>query len=75
MNNTALDRAKKWFEELEVRTQEQNNRLLVNRDDIDKLFGVGVIYDAVLTELKNGLGYSRYCWAGKDHEWLFLETI
>jgi hypothetical protein len=75
VNNTALDRAKKWFEELEVRTQEQNNRLLVNRDDIDNLFGAGVIYDTVLTELKNGLGYSRYCWAGKDREWLFLETI
>ena len=75
MNNMALERAQKWFSELEVRTGELGNRLLVNRDDIDNLFGVGVIYDTVLTELKNGLGYSRYCWAGKDREWLFLETI
>jgi hypothetical protein len=75
MNNMALERAQKWFGELEIRTEAQANRLLVNRDDIDNLFGVGVIYDTVLAELKNGLGYTRYCWAGKDREWLFLETI
>ena len=75
MNNMALERAKTWFTELSIRTQEQGNRLLVSRDDIDNLFGIGVIYDTVLTELKNGLGYTRYCWAGKDREWLFLETI
>jgi hypothetical protein len=75
MNNMALERAQKWFSELEIRTQEQGNRLLVNRDDVDSLFGIGTIYETVLTELKNGLGYTRYCWAGKDREWLFLETI
>jgi hypothetical protein len=75
MNNMALERARTWFTELEIRTQDQGNRLLVSRDDVEKLFGFPVIYDTVLTELKNGLGYTRYCWAGKDREWLFLETI
>jgi hypothetical protein len=48
---------------------------LVNRDDIDKLFGIGVIYDTVLVELKTGLNYSRYYWTKKDREWLYLETL
>ena len=55
----ALERARTWFTELEIRTQDQGNRLLVNRDDIDNLFGIGTIYETVLTELKNGLGYTR----------------
>jgi len=71
----ALERAQKWFTELEVRTEARQNCLLVNRDDIDKLFGIGVIYDTVLVELKTGLNYSRYYWTKKDREWLYLETL
>jgi len=71
----ALDRAEKWFNELEIRTIARPTCLMVNRDDIDKLFGIGVIYETVLTELKNGLGYTRYYWTNKDSEWLYLETI
>ena len=34
-----------------------------------------VAYDFMLKELKSALGYTRYYWAGKDDEWLYLETI
>ena len=75
MNNNALERAQKWFHELEVQTIATPTCLMVNRNDIDNLFGVGVIYDTVLMELKKGLDYSRYCWTYKDDNWLHLETI
>ena len=71
----ALERAQKWFTELEIRTKEGQNCLMVNRDDVDNLFGIGVIYDTVLVELKTGLNYTRYCWTYKDVQWIHLETI
>jgi hypothetical protein len=75
MNNVQLDKAEKWFSELEIRTMAHPSCLWVNRDDIDKLFGIGVIYDEVLKELKSALGYTRFFWSGKDGEWLYLETL
>ena len=75
MNNIQLQKAEKWFSELSVRTMTRPTCLMVNRDDIDKLFGIGIIYDEVLKELKEGVGYNRFCWINKDMEWLYLDTI
>ena len=78
MNNMALERAQKWFSELDIRTEEKQNCLFVNRSDmliLDSTQLPEVAYDFMLKELKSALGYTRYYWAGKDDEWLYLETI
>ena len=74
----ALERAQKWFSELNIRTEVAPTFLKVNRSDmliIDSTQLPEVAYDFMLKELKSALGYTRYYWAGKDDEWLYLETI
>ena len=52
-----------------------NNTLAVNRDDIDKLCGVGVVYDIFLNELRSAIGTNKFSLVGKDMEWLYIDTF
>jgi len=74
----ALERAQKWFSELDIRTIATPTCLKVNRNDLlilDSTQLPEVAYDFMLKELKSALGYTRYYWADKDDEWLYLETL
>ena len=74
----ALDRAEKWFNELEIRTIARPTCLMVNRQDITSLCSAGTCedgYDAILKELKSALNSSRFYWTGRDDEWLYLDTL
>ena len=80
--NALLLKAQTWFTELEIKTEERNNYpsngqtcLAVNRDDVDKLCGIGVIYDIFLNELRTALGTNKFSLVGKDLEWLYIDTF
>jgi hypothetical protein len=71
--NALLDKAEKWLTELGIRVQARPTCLMVNRDDIDSLCGIGVVYDEFLKELREALGTNKYYWSAKDREWLYLD--
>lgn len=75
--NALLTKAQTWFAELEIRTMDcpSNNTLAVNRDDIDKLCGVGVVYDIFLNELRSAMGTNKFSLVAKDREWLYIDTF
>jgi hypothetical protein len=75
MNNILLDQSKKWLTELGIRTIEQQTCLLVNRDDIDNLCGIGVVYQSFLEELKTALNTKKLFWSYKDDTWLYLSSF
>lgn len=80
--NALLLKAQTWFTELEIKTEERNNYpsngqtcLAVNRDDVDKLCGIDVVYDIFLNELRTALGTNKFCLVGKDNDWLYIDTF
>ena len=76
MNNMLLERAEKWLGELGIKTQQAGSMLAVNRTDmVNATLGTWEsAYDEILSELKKGLNSPRLFWAGKDDEWLWLES-
>ena len=74
--NASLEKAQKWLTELGIRTEvSAANTLAVNRDDIDNLCGIGVVYEEFLNELRSALGSNKFTWVGKDLSWLYLDTF
>lgn len=71
--NALLDKAEKWLTELGIRTQARPTCLMVNRDDVDALCGIGIVYDGFLKEVRDALGTNKYYWSSKDREWLYLD--
>jgi hypothetical protein len=70
--NALIEKAKIWLNELGIRTEDRPTNLAVNRDDIDALCGIGVVYEEFLTELRSALGTNKFYWEQKDREWLYL---
>ncbi len=73
--NEALNAAEKWLTELGIRTIARPTCLMVNRDDVDKLWGIGVVYDTVLNDIREGVGNKRLCFYQKDREWLYMDSL
>ena len=73
--NVALDKAAKWLGELGIRTETTQSALKVNRDDVDAFFGIGVIYEEFLNELRTALDSKKLYWESKDREWLYLNSF
>ena len=76
MNAILLERAEKWLGELGIKTHRADSMLFVNRTDmVNAIDGTAESqYGEILSELKKGLNSPRLFWAGKDDEWLWLES-
>ena len=75
MNDIFLQRAEKWLSELGIKTIACPTCLMVSRDDIENLCGIGVIYQAFLDEMKTALDAKRLYWSHKDDNWLYLSSF
>ena len=79
--NALLTKAQTWFTELEIKTKECEDTglypasLMVNRDDIDKLCGIGVVYDIFLNELRTAIGTNKFSLIDKDLKWIYIDTF
>jgi hypothetical protein len=77
--NASLEKARTWLTELGIRVEDSDPTavpcLKVNRDDIDSLCGIGVVYEVFLNELRSALGTNKFTWIAKDKEWLYLDTF
>ena len=75
MNDPMLQKAKTWFNELDVQTVDAPDCLKVSRDGMVKL-GMDdspeKAYDMILAELRGFLGSKRVYWAGKDDDFVYL---
>lgn len=76
MNNTLLERAEKWLNELGIRTERADTCLKVNRTDmVNAIEGTWESqYDEILSELKKAMASPRLFWGMKDDNWLWLES-
>ena len=78
MNNIVLDQAKKWLDELGIRTQVfDRGAVWVNRDDMVNVIDKGEqeSYDEILATLKSELNSNKLFWGGKDDTWLSLDSF
>ena len=80
--NALLEKANKWLTELGIRTEVKENFpvsgqtcIAVNRDDVDSLCGIGVVYEEFLNELRSALNTNKFTWVQKDLTWLYLDTF
>jgi len=75
MNNLLLIKAEKWLSELGIKTIACPTCLMVSRDGIENLYGIGVSYQAFLDEVKIGIESNRIHWTHKDDNWLYMDTL
>ncbi len=78
--NTLLTGAEKWLAEMGIATIECPTCLMVNRTDMMNVGGSDgsdetLIHDDVLSALKKSLNTTKIFWAGKDDNYLYLESF
>jgi len=73
--NILLDQAEKWLKELGISTiRIDGGDLAVSRKDMVNLLGSDEdkTYGEILKELKSGCYSNKFCWMGKDDDYLYL---
>jgi hypothetical protein len=70
--NTVLNACEKWLSEMNVKTIARPTCLMVSRDDVVNNLGDT---DEVLKALREATSSSKLFWAGKDDDYLYLESF
>ena len=73
--NALLLQAKKWFNELDIHTEDGVGFLKVNRTDLFNFGTTDDVFTTMLLELRSAIGTNKFIWAAKDDDWLYLETF